>query len=135
MAMPNGGGVEIEKFAYYSKEGEWIKGENGFGQMGSPNAEILASLLRSRRKSTAYQDKGSLDDQGNQMKHPSTDCDCPLSCPNGLPTSRMWTAEGWLYVAAVIDPFSRRVVGWSMSAAMTAQFVDRCPGDGDLAPG
>src|SRR5437660_7988827 len=35
----------------------------------------------------------------------------------------VWTAEGWLYVAAVIDLFSRRVVGWSMSAAMTAQFV------------
>jgi putative transposase len=35
----------------------------------------------------------------------------------------VWTAEGWLYVAAVIDLFSRRVVGWSMSAAMTAQLV------------
>ena len=35
----------------------------------------------------------------------------------------MWTAEGWLYVAAVIDLFSRRVVGWSMSTAMTAQLV------------
>ena len=30
----------------------------------------------------------------------------------------LWTAEGWLYVAAVIDLFSRRVVGWSMSATM-----------------
>jgi putative transposase len=35
----------------------------------------------------------------------------------------IWTAEGWLYVAAVIDLFSRRVVGWSMSDAMTAQLV------------
>ena len=35
----------------------------------------------------------------------------------------LWTAEGWLYVAAVIDLFSRRVVGWSMSAGMTAQLV------------
>lgn len=35
----------------------------------------------------------------------------------------IWTAEGWLYVAAVIDLFSRRVVGWSMSAAMTAQLI------------
>ena len=34
-----------------------------------------------------------------------------------------WTAEGWLYVAAVIDLFSRRVVGWSMSDTMTAQLV------------
>jgi len=35
----------------------------------------------------------------------------------------IWTGEGWLYVAAVIDLFSRRVVGWSMSATMTAQLV------------
>lgn len=37
--------------------------------------------------------------------------------------SCMWTAEGWLYVAAVIDLFSRRVVGWSMRARMTADLV------------
>jgi putative transposase len=35
----------------------------------------------------------------------------------------VWTAEGWLYVAVVIDLFSRRVVGWSMSSTMTAQLV------------
>jgi putative transposase len=35
----------------------------------------------------------------------------------------IWTAEGWLYVAVVIDLFSRRAVGWSMSASMTAQLV------------
>jgi putative transposase len=35
----------------------------------------------------------------------------------------IWTAEGWLYVAAVIDLFSRRVVGWSMQTSMTAQLV------------
>jgi transposase InsO family protein len=35
----------------------------------------------------------------------------------------VWTAEGWLYVAPVVDLFSRRVVGWSMSTAMTAQLV------------
>ncbi len=35
----------------------------------------------------------------------------------------VWTAEGWLYVAVVIDLFSRRVVGWSMKDEMTAQLV------------
>jgi putative transposase len=35
----------------------------------------------------------------------------------------IWTAEGWLYVAAVIDLFSRRVVGWSMKAEMTSEPV------------
>ena len=35
----------------------------------------------------------------------------------------LWTAEGWLYVAAVVDLFSRRVIGWSMHATMTTQLV------------
>ena len=45
----------------------------------------------------------------------------------------VWTAEGWLYVAAVVDLFSRRVVGWSMSAGDDRPARHRCPGDGDLA--
>jgi putative transposase len=35
----------------------------------------------------------------------------------------LWTAEGWLYVAVVMDLFSRRIVGWSMSSQMTSQLV------------
>lgn len=35
----------------------------------------------------------------------------------------IWTAEGWLYAAEVIDLFSQRVVGWSMSDTTTAQLV------------
>lgn len=29
--------------------------------------------------------------------------------------SYIWTAEGWLYLAAIIDLYARRVVGWSTS--------------------
>jgi putative transposase len=36
----------------------------------------------------------------------------------------VWTAEGWLYLATVIDLFSRRVVGWSMDKRMTASLVN-----------
>jgi putative transposase len=35
----------------------------------------------------------------------------------------IWSAEGWLFVAVVIDLFSRKAVGWSMSDTMTAQLV------------
>ena len=34
---------------------------------------------------------------------------------NGAPTSPIWTAEGWLYLAVLIDLFSRRIVGWAVS--------------------
>jgi len=35
----------------------------------------------------------------------------------------LWTQEGWLYLAVVIDLFSRKVVGWSMSPRMKASLV------------
>jgi putative transposase len=31
----------------------------------------------------------------------------------------IWTAEGWLYLAVVLDVFSRRIVGWSMNRRIT----------------
>ena len=34
------------------------------------------------------------------------------------------TEEGWLYLATVIDLYSRRVVGWSMSSRMRAELVN-----------
>lgn len=37
--------------------------------------------------------------------------------------THIWTGEGWLYLAVVVDLFSRRVVGWSMQASMTSQLV------------
>jgi putative transposase len=49
------------------------------------------------------------------------------------------TYEGWLYLAVVLDLYSRKVVGWSMSSTMTTQLVidalensilDRKPGTG-----
>ncbi|SDE58127.1 Integrase core domain-containing protein [Belnapia rosea] len=33
----------------------------------------------------------------------------------GADISYIWTKEGWLYLAVVIDLFARRVVGWSTS--------------------
>ena len=35
----------------------------------------------------------------------------------------IWTSEGWLYLAVVLDLFSRRVVGWSMSRTMERSLV------------
>jgi len=35
----------------------------------------------------------------------------------------IWTEEGWLYLAVVIDFYSRRVVGWSINKRMSKQLV------------
>jgi len=36
----------------------------------------------------------------------------------------IWTQEGWLYLAVVIDLFSRQVVGWAMNSRMTSDLVN-----------
>jgi putative transposase len=35
----------------------------------------------------------------------------------------VWTTEGWLYLAVVLDLFNREVVGWSIKPRMTAEIV------------
>ena len=51
----------------------------------------------------------------------------------------VWTYEGWLYLAAILDLFSRRVVGWAVSAnndralalgALDRATTERAPAEG-----
>jgi putative transposase len=80
----------------------------------------LQGVIRGKPVKTTISDKAApcpLDHVNRQFKAPR---------PNVLWLSDftfMWKAEGWLYVSAVIDLFSRRVVGWSMSASMTGELV------------
>ena len=37
----------------------------------------------------------------------------------------IWTDEGWLYLAVILDLFSRRVVGWAMSDRLTTTVATR----------
>lgn len=39
--------------------------------------------------------------------------------------SYIWTTEGWLYLAVVIDLFSRRVIGWAVSDRMKKDLAIR----------
>ena len=35
----------------------------------------------------------------------------------------LWTRQGWLYLAVILDLYSRRVVGWALRERMTADLV------------
>ena len=35
----------------------------------------------------------------------------------------VWTAEGWLYVASIMDLFTRKIVGWKADSRMTKELV------------
>lgn len=43
----------------------------------------------------------------------------------GTDITYLWTQEGWVYLAVVIDLYSRRVVGWSMDRRMKKALVIR----------
>jgi putative transposase len=48
------------------------------------------------------------------------------SAPNGVwaaDITYVWTAEGWLYLAVVLDLFARRVVGWAMADHLGAELA------------
>lgn len=38
--------------------------------------------------------------------------------------SYIWTDEGWLYLATVIDLYSRAVIGWSLQKHMTTKLIE-----------
>lgn len=35
----------------------------------------------------------------------------------------IWTEEGWLYLAVILDVFSRQIIGWAMNERMTKDLV------------
>jgi putative transposase len=37
----------------------------------------------------------------------------------------IWTYEGWLYLAVVLDLYSRRVIGWAMAATQDEALIER----------
>ena len=66
----------------------------------------------------------------SKHKHPVADNllnrQFEVDSPNSVWVSDItyiWTTEGWLYLAGVIDLHSRMVIGWSMSQRMTEQLT------------
>ena len=43
------------------------------------------------------------------------------------------TSEGWLYLAGVMDAFSRKLIGWAMGKEHDATLVRTCASDGSFA--
>jgi putative transposase len=71
--------------------------------------------------------KATTDSKHNLPVAPNLlDRDFTPEAPNQVWTSDMtylWTDEGWLYLAIVLDLFNREVVGWSLKPRMTADIV------------
>jgi transposase InsO family protein len=78
--------------------------------------------VKTRRKFKATTDSSHGQAVAPNVLKREFDVDQPDTAYVGDITS-IWTTEGWLYLAVVIDLFSRAVVGWSMSQWLKAEIV------------
>jgi len=92
--------------------------------------ERVARLVRSLRLLAQPKRRRRPVDKGQRLESAiapnSLDREFTATAPNQkwvADFTYVWTAEGWLYVAAVLDLFARRIVGWSMKSRMTADLV------------
>jgi transposase InsO family protein len=71
---------------------------------------------RKRRFRVTTDSRHSLPVAANRLNRNFT-----ASAPNKIwvtDITYIWTREGWIYLAAILDLFSRRVVGWSMDSSL-----------------
>lgn len=63
---------------------------------------------------------------GLPVAHNTLNRQFTVSAPNQVwasDISYLWTAEGWMYLAVVLDLYSRAVVGWSMQPHLTTELA------------
>jgi putative transposase len=91
----------------------------------------LEGVHRRRKRGLTRRDPSTL------PPHDLVERDFTAPAPN-----RTWTAdityvptgEGWLYLAVVLDVFSRKIVGWAMAEHLRTGAGHRRARDGDLEP-
>ena len=83
-------------------------------------ANGIASLTRKRYKITTNSDHKL------PVAEDLVERDFRASAPNKLWVSDItyiWTWEGWLYLSAIMDVYSREIVGWTLYKRMTKELV------------
>lgn len=114
----------------------------GRGSYGSPRVALelreQGERVGRRRVARLMRERGLVGEMKRKWRHPAGAVTSDPCEPNKLDRdfttaapNRSWvtdityvrTWEGWLYLAVVIDLFSRRVVGWSMQSHMRTDLV------------
>ncbi len=96
----------------------WVCGENRVARLMRQN-EIVSRRKRKYRKTT--DSRHSYPVSPNHLSREFT-----VSRPNAAWVSDItyiWTSEGWLYLAGIVDLYSRMVIGWSMSRHLNSQLT------------
>lgn len=99
-------------------------------QAGFPcNLKTVADSLRRQglRAKAARKFKATTNSRHNLPVSPNLlQQNFRMSAPNQAwagDITYLWTDEGWLYLAVMIDLYSRKVIGWAMSERMAADLV------------
>lgn len=93
------------------------------------NEKRVGRLMKEEglRAKAARKFKATTNSKHDKRVHPNTlDRDFIATRPNEKwvgDITYLWTEEGWLYLAVVIDLFSRKVVGWAIQDRMTSDLV------------
>jgi putative transposase len=114
--------------------------EKSGGRYGSPR--VLHQLLREGHAVSKRRVERAMRSQGLYARPPrrwrvttrsnpadavapnTLDRDFTASRPNErwvTDITYVWTTEGWCYLAAILDLFSRRVVGWALSPSLSTE--------------
>jgi putative transposase len=83
-------------------------------------ARLMSENGMKARQKTRFK-KTTDSDHGGSVAPNVLDQNFTATAPDqkwGVDISYVWTAEGWLYLAIVLDLFSRRIVGWQLSDRM-----------------
>ena len=94
--------------------------ENGLAIGRHRVARLMSENGMKARQKTRFK-KTTDSDHGGPVAPNVLDQNFATDAPNekwGVDISYVWTAEGWLYLAIVVDLFSRKIVGWAMSDRM-----------------
>ena len=94
--------------------------ENGLTTGRHRVARLMSENGMKARQKTRFK-KTTDSNHGGPVAPNILDQNFATDAPNekwGVDISYVWTAEGWLYLAIVLDLFSRRIVGWAMSDRM-----------------
>ena len=82
----------------------------------------LSAARRRHRTITTHSEAGA------RVAPNVLDQDFSATCPNEKWTgdiTAIWTYEGWLYLAVVLDLYSRRVIGWAMAATQDEALIEK----------
>ena len=129
-----------DKLLFEQIRSVFIKGRSNYGSRSIKKILFKANIIVSRRRIVRLMKEGELFCKSKRKFKATTDSKhnkpgAPNLLDRNFSTTnlnRCWvgdityipTGEGWLYLATVIDLYSRKIVGWSMSNNMKAELVN-----------